>query len=152
MAISRPLPARESGPLIERQQSVRADVDERNQLQCAPKDLGPKLKSAEKSEAVRYERNDDQRTQQISSGKRQAEAHLQSDRHDRRFQSKKDEGERGVDERCDRRADIAKSSASREKVDVDSVFCGIVADWQTERENDRADNEDRSHRIRKTIV
>src|SRR5258708_8904361 len=107
MAISGPLPARESSPLMEGQKSVRADVDERYQLQHAPKDLGPKLKSAEKGEAVRYQRNDDERTQQISAGKRQAEAHLQSDRHDRRFQSQKDEGETRVNNRHNRPADTA---------------------------------------------
>ena len=74
-----------------------------------------------KRDAVRDQRDDDQRTDDVAGEQRNPEAHFQRERHDRRFDREEQERERGVDQRRDGRADVAEAGAARQQIDVDAV-------------------------------
>ena len=89
---------------------------------------------------------------EIADRARDAEAHLQRRRQDHRLDREEDEGEGGVDQRGDGRADVAEAGAARQQVDVDAVFGGVIGDRQAAEEDDDADDEDRRGGVGEAVV
>ena len=137
------VPAGEAGPVVDRLLIAEGDVGEGRDLQHQPDRLGPQLQAGDEADAVGDDRDDHQRADDVGGPQRHAEPHLQRQRHDHRLDREQEEGEGGVDQGRDGRADIAESCAAGEQVDVDPVFAGVVADRQAGQENERADREDR---------
>ena len=50
------------------------------------------------------------------------------------FKGEKNEGKRRIDQRGDRRADIAKASAACQQIDIDPIARGVIADGQCGQE------------------
>jgi hypothetical protein len=113
--------------------AVNHQKRERKQLQRQPERLRPFLERADAREAMRHQGDDDQRIEQIAQTQRNPEAQFQRLRQDRRLQREEDEGEAGVDQRGDRRAEIAEARSPRQQVDVN------------------ADGEDRGDRVVETV-
>ena len=101
---------------------------------------------------MRHERDHGERADQVAEVQRQAEIQFERIRHDRGFQREQDERERRVDERRDRRADVAEAGAAREQVHVDAVVGGVVADRQAGGEDDQADGDDGPERVLEAVV
>ena len=112
-----------------------------------PQRLRPRLKFADRGDAVGDQRNDDQRADQVTPRRRNPEGQFQRISHDRRLESEEDEGEGGVDQRGDRRADVAETGAACQQVHVQPVPRRHDADRQAEQEDDQASGEDRPERI-----
>ena len=123
-------------PFRERMRIRQGDRRKRQEMQDDPERLRPKLEAADEGDAVRHQRNDDDGADDVAERERNAEAHLQRERHDRRFDREEDEREGRVDQRRDRRADIAEAGAAREQVDVDAVGRGVIGDRQAAEEDD----------------
>ena len=107
-----------------------------------PERLRPQLEAADQGDAVGHQRNDDDGADEIADRARDAEAHLQRGRQDDRLDREEDEGEGGVDQRGDGRADIAEAGAAGQQVDVDAAFGGVIGDRQAAEEDDDADDQD----------
>ncbi len=116
-------------------------------LQRQPHRLGPFLEHADAREAVRHQRDDDERVEQVAKSQRHAEAQLQRLAEDRGLQREEDEGEAGVDQRGRGRAEIAEPCAARQQVDVDARARRVPADRQPGEKHQRADDEDRRDRV-----
>jgi len=71
-----------------------------------------------------------------------AEAEFERGGQNNGFDGKEDEGEGGVDQRGDRRPDIAEAGATGQQVDVDAAFRGMVGDRQPAAEDNDADDQD----------
>ncbi len=112
-----------------------------------PQRLRPRLKLADRGDAVGDQRNDDQRADQVTPRRRNPEGQFQRISHDRRLEGEEDEGEGGVDQRGDRRADVAETGAACQQVHVQPVPRRHDADRQAEQEDDQASGEDRPERI-----
>ena len=63
-----------------------------------------------------------------------------------------DESEGRIDERRDRRADIAKAGPAGEEIDVDMIFAGIVRDRETRHENAEANDQDRGEGVAEPVA
>ena len=79
---------------------------------------------------------------EIADRARNSEAHLQRGCENDRLDRKEDEGEGGVDQRGDGRADVTEAGAAGQKIDVDAAFGGVIGDRQAAAEDDDADDED----------
>jgi hypothetical protein len=110
------------------------------------------LKAADESNAVRHQRYDDERAQHVSDEERYAQAHFEGERHDRGFDGEEQEREGRVDERCDRRSEIAKPGAAREQVDVDAVGCGVIRNRQAGEQDQDADDENRGSAVDEAVI
>ena len=117
-----------------------------------PQRLRPHLKTADHRHPVRDQRNHHHRTDEVAPGQRNAQRQLQRVGHDGRFQRKKDEGERRVNQRGDGGADVAKPGATGQQVHVHPVAGGIDADGQSRHKNQQARRQDGPERIQKTIL
>ncbi len=149
------LRARDPGkcrPSLERPDVGKCDKGERKEMQADPDRLRPKLQAADEGDAVRHERNDDQRAQHVACEQRNAEAHLQRKRHDRGFDGEEQKGERGVDQRRDRRSDVAEAGAAGEQVDVDAIGRGVIGDWYAGEKDQRANDENGAGRVDEAVV
>ena len=118
------------------------DRRERQDVKDDPERLRPQLEAADQRDAVGDQRNDDDGADEIADRARNAEAHLQRGREDDRLDRKEDEGEGGVDQRGDGRADVAEAGAAGQQVDVDAAFGGVIGDRQAAAEDDDADDKD----------
>ena len=121
-------------------------------VQHDPEWLGPELKPADLRDAVRHQRDDHDRADQVADRARDAETKLQRHRHDDGFDREKDEGEGRVDQRGDGRADVAETGAARQQVDVDAALRRVIGDRQAAAENDHADDEDGGCCVGETVV
>ncbi len=121
-------------------------------VQNDPHRLRPQLEPADQRDAVGDQRNDDDRADEIADRARDAEAHLQRGRQDHGLDREEDEGEGGVDQRGDGRADVAEAGAAGQQVDVDAAFGGVIGDRQAAAENDDADDKDRRGGVGDAII
>ena len=119
----------------------------RQHQQSQPQRQGPQLHPADGGDAVHNQRNHHQGAQQIPPRRRQTQAHLQRISHDRRFQGKKDKGERGVNQRSNGRADITKPGAPSEQIHVHAKPCGTHADRPPRQRDDQTGGKNRPERI-----
>ena len=122
------------------------------QHQAQPQPLGPDLKARNGRHPVCHQRNHHQRAQQIAPHQRYAQRQLQRVGHDGRLQRKKDEGERGVNQGCERRAQIAKPRAPGEQIHVHPMARSGDADGQPGHKNDETGAHNGQRRIHKTVL
>ena len=134
--------AGEFAPFRERMRVGPGDRHEGKDVEDDPERLRPQLEAADQGDAVGHQGNDDDGADEIADRARDAEAHLQRGCHDDRFEREEDEGEGGVDQRGDGRADIAEAGAAGQQVDIDAAFCGMVGNRQAAKEDDDADDQD----------
>ena len=120
--------------------------------QQQPERLGERLQPADGGHTVRHQRNHHQRADEVAPGRRNVESQLQGVGHDRRFEGEEDEGEGGVDQRGQRRADVAKAGTARQQVHVEAVARGVVADRQTGDEDDQAGDKDGPEGIDEAVI
>ena len=139
-------------PVIHRVDVMPGDIHKWQQLQRNPQRLTPQLEAADKRNAVGHQWNHQQRTDQITDGEWNTKQNLECHRHDGRLDGKKDKGERRIDQRRNRRADIAKSCTTGEQVDIDAVLGRIVRNRQSHHENDGAHHTDGCHGIIKAVI
>ncbi|MGY3528432.1 hypothetical protein ACVISU_001200 [Bradyrhizobium sp. USDA 4452] len=144
--------AGEFAPLGEGMRIGPGDRRERHDVEDHPQRLGPELEAADQRDAVDDERNDHDRADQIADRPRDAEAHVERAGQDHRLDGEEDEGEGGVDQRGNGRADIAEAGAAGQQVDVDAAFGGMVGDRQSAQEDDDADDQDRGRGVHRTVV
>ncbi len=111
------------------------DEDVGQQQQDQPDRLRPELQAVDQGDAVGHQRHDDDRTDHIGECQRDAEIQLQRQRHDRRFEGEEQEGEAGVDQRGDGRADVAEAGATGQQVHVHAVARRVVTDRQPGEED-----------------
>ena len=134
--------AGEFRPLREGVRIGAGDRREGQDVENDPQRLRPQLEAADQRDAVGDQRNDDDGADEIADRARDAEAHLERGRENDRLDREEDEGERGVDQRGDGRADVAEAGAARQQIDVDAAFGGVIGDRQAAAEDDDADDED----------
>lgn len=132
--------------------ALHQDRDEGQGHQPEPERLGQHLDAADQGHAMRHQRHHHQRAGQVAEPQGQAEVQFERIGHDGRFQREQDEGERGVDEGRDGRADIAEAGAAREQVHVDAVARRIVADRQAGQEDDQPHRQDRPEGVDETVL
>ncbi len=120
--------------------------------QHGPQRLGPQLQTRDQRDAMGDQRDDHQRRDHITKRQGPAQQHLQGQGHDGRLQCKEDEGEAGVDQRGQCRAQVAKARAAGEQVQVDPVLGGVIADRQRRQENEQPHHQDRPQRIGEAVV
>ena len=111
------------------------DVDVGQHQQHQPQRLRPHLQLADGRHTMGDQRDDDQRADQVAPGGRDVERQLQRVGHDGRLEREEDEGEAGVDERGDGRADVAEAGAARQQVHVQPVARGVDADGPARQED-----------------
>ncbi len=99
-------------PDLEAAPVLPGDEADRQDVEPDPQRLGDDLEAADARHAVGDQRDDRDRADDIADGERNAEADLKRRRHDRGFDGEQDEGEGGVDQRGDGRADIAEAGAA----------------------------------------
>jgi hypothetical protein len=151
MAVSGALPG-EPGELAEDGGVLERDRHERAGEQHEPDGLRPQLQPRDQGDAVRDERDDHERRQQIAQHDRQPEIKLQGERHDGRLEREEDEREARVDQRRDGRAEVAEARAAREQVHVEAVLRRVVADRQAGEEGDQSDRENRPEGVGESVV
>ena len=117
-----------------------------------PDRLRPQLEAADQGDAVRDQRNDDDGADEIAQRARNSEAHLQRGGENHRLDREEDEGEGGVDQRGDGRADVTEPGAAGQQVDVDAAFGGMVGDRQAAAEDDDADDQDRRGGVGDAVI
>ena len=78
----------------------------------------------------------------ITDRQRYAKIWVEGLRHDRTFKCEKNEGERGVDDRCDGGAEAAKSSPAREEIDIDIILGAVIGDGNTGEKDDDGGGDD----------
>ncbi|OIQ64057.1 hypothetical protein GALL_543960 [mine drainage metagenome] len=122
------------------------------QEQQCPERLRPELQARDQGDATHDQRNDQQRADQITPDQRQAEIHLQRQRHDGRLQREEDEGETRVDQRGDGGAEIAEAGAPREQIHVDAVARRVVADRQAGEKDDQAHHQNGDQGVGEAVI
>ena len=126
-------------------------IHEGHDQQYQPQRLGEHLQRADDGDAVGHQRNHHQRAQQIAPRWRDVEGQLQRVGHDRRFEGEEDEGEGGVDQRGDGRAEVAEAGAAGEQIHVQPVARGVLADRDAGEEDDQPGGEDRPQRVPEAV-
>ena len=144
--------AGEFAPFRERMRVGPGDRHEGKDVQDDPERLRPQLEAADQGDAVDHQGNDDDGADEIADRARDAEAHLQRGCHDDRFEREEDEGEGGVDQRGDGRADIAEAGAAGQQVDIDAAFCGMVGNRQAAKEDDDADDQNGGGGVGRAVI
>ena len=144
--------AQETGPVAEGLGILRQYEQVGQHQQRQPQRLGPELQAADQRHPVGHQRDHQHRADHIGEGQWDMEVQLQGQRHDRRFQGEKQEGEAGVDQRGDGRADIAEAGAAGQQVHVDAVAGGVVADGQAGEEDHQAHRENRPEGVGEPIT
>ena len=117
-----------------------------------PDRLGPELEAADQRDAVDHQRNDDDRADEVADRARNAETQLERGCENDRLDREEDEGEGGVDQRGDGRADIAEPGAACQQIDIDAAFGGVIGDRQSAAEDDEADDEDGGGGVHRAVV
>ena len=144
--------AGERGPLRKGMRVGVSDRRERNDVQNDPQRLRPELETADQRDAVGHQRNDDDGADQISDRARNSEAHLERAGENDGFDGKEDEGEGRVDQGRNRRTDISEAGATRQEVDVDAAFCGMIGDRQAATEDNDADDENGGRGVGDAVI
>ncbi|MGY4283598.1 hypothetical protein ACVWXO_002818 [Bradyrhizobium sp. LM2.7] len=144
--------ARELAPLREGVGAGPGDGGKGQDVQDDPERLRPELEAADQRDAVGHQRDDRDRADEVADRARNAEAHLQRGRQDHCFDREEDEGEGGVDQRGDGRADITEAGAAGEQVNVDAAFGGIIGNRDAATEDDGGDDEDRGGGVGDAVV
>jgi hypothetical protein len=139
------------GPVPEFLPAPGHHVQQRQELQHQPDALGRQLHAADETDPVQGDRDDNQRTDDVRQRQRQPEQHVQGDGHDAGFDGEQDERERGVDQRCDRRAHVAEAGAAGEQVDVDTIAGRVARNGQADQEHQQAEERDRPHRVGEAV-
>ncbi len=128
-------------PDLEARPVLPGDEAERQDVEPDPQRLGDDLEAADPRHAVGDQRNHRDGADDVADGQRNAEADLERRRHDRGFDGEQDEGEGGVDQRGDGRADVAEAGAAGQQVDVDAVARGVARHRQAgEEQQDAGDD------------
>ena len=128
----------EVAPDLEAPPVLPGDEADRQDVEADPQGLGDELEAADARHAVGDQRDHRDGADDVADGQRNAEAQLERRRHDRGFDGEEDEGEGGVDQRGDGRADIAEAGAAGEQVDVDAVARGVARHRQAGEEQEDA--------------
>ncbi|MGY4346972.1 hypothetical protein ACVWXM_003439 [Bradyrhizobium sp. GM7.3] len=144
--------AGEFAPFRERVRVGPGDRREGQDVQDDPDRLRPELEAADQRDAVGDKRDDRDRADEIADRARNAEAHLERRGQDHRFDREEDEGEGGVDQRRDGRADITEAGAAGEQVNVDAAFGGIIGNRDAAAEDDDGDDEDRGGGVGNPVI
>jgi len=117
-----------------------------------PHRLRPALQPRDQRDAVHHQRHHAERGDQVAQRQRPVERHLDRQRQDGRLQREEDEGEAGVDQRGQRRAQVAEAGAAGQQVHVQPVAGGVVADRQAGEEGDQPDHQDGAERIGEAVA
>ena len=136
-AIGRAKLTREARPFRQRGRAGPEDIGDRRDLQHDPDALGRDLEPGDGAHAVEGNGDDHQCADQIGDAHRHTRHGGQRHGHDRGFDREKQEGEAGVDERGEGRAEIAEPCATGEQVDVEAVLGGVIGDRQADDEHQR---------------
>src|SRR6478752_6063267 len=144
--------AGEFAPFRERVRIGPGDRREGQDVQDDPDRLRPELEAADQRDAVGDKRDDRDRADEVADRARNAEAHLERRRQDHRLDGEADEGEGGVDQRGDGRADIAEAGAAGEQVNVDAAFGCIIGNRHAAEEDDGGDDEDRGRGVGDAVI
>ena len=131
---------------------IREHVDVGHDQHHQPQRLRPDLQRADGGDAVRDHRDHHQRADQVAPGRRDVEGEFQRVGHHRRLEREEDEGEAGVDERGDGRADVAEAGAAREQVHVDAVARGVDADRPARQQDHQAGGQDGQRRVHEAVL
>ncbi len=131
---------------------VHGHGNERHHHHHQPQRLGPHLEAADDGDTVRHQRDDHQRTDEIAPGGRDVQREFERVGHDGGLQREEDEGERGVDQRGDGGADVAKARAAREQVHVHAVARGVHADGQAGQEDDEPGGQNRERGVDEAVL
>ncbi len=91
---------------------------------------------------MRDQWNNHQGADEVSPAGRNVKGQFERIGHDRRFKRKEDESKGGVDQRSDRRADVAKAGAARQQIHVQPVTGGSVANRQADQKDNQAGGQD----------
>jgi hypothetical protein len=142
----------ELGPAFERCAINGRDKDEGQEMQHDPCWLRPELKPADESNAMRHQRNHDQRAEHVAYEKWDAQTHLEGERHDRGFDGEEEEGERGIDQRGDCRSEIAEAGAAREQIDIHAIGRCVIGDRQTGQQDEDADDNDGGSAVDEAVI
>ena len=137
---------------VEHTRVVSEHVEVRQHQHRDPQRLRDHLQLADRGDAVRHQRQHEQRTEQIPPGRRDVEREVQRIGHHRGLEREEDERERCVDQRRDGRTDVAEAGAAGQEIHVDAIARRIVADRQAGQEDDQAGGEDRPERIGKAVL
>jgi len=98
------------------------------------------------------EGNHHQRAEQVAQCGGNIEGQFQRIRHDRRFKGKKDESEGGVDQRSQRRPDIAEARAARQQIHIHAIAGRVITDRQAGQEDDQPREQHCQRRIGEAVT
>src|SRR6266850_2562886 len=129
-----------------------SDRRKRHNVKNDPERLRPQLEAADQGDAVRHQRNDDDGADEIADRPRDSEAHLQRGGENDRLDRKEDEGEGGVDQRGDGRADVTEAGPARQEIDIDAAFGGMIGNRQAAAEDNDADDQNGSGGVGDAII
>ena len=127
--------AGERGPRVKELRVFEQDENERRQQEYNPDRLRPGLQLVDQGHAEENDRDDHQGTHEVTDDQIQPEGQLKCLRPDRSLDGEENEGERGVDQRRDGRADVAESGAAGQQVDVHVGHAAPVGDRQAHQED-----------------
>ena len=114
-----------------------SDIGGRQRQQRRPDRPAPCLELCQERHAERDHRDDEDGDDGVREPERNAERAAQALAHDRTFKGEIDKGEGGVDQRGDRRAEIAKPRAARQQIHVEIIFGDVAGDGDA---GDHAEN------------
>ncbi len=132
---------------------VRAeDVDVGQHQHRDPQRLRPDLQAADGRHAVRHQRQHDNRADQVAPGRRDVERQIERVGHHGGLQREEDEREARVDQRGDRRAEVAEAGAAREQVHVQAVTGRIDRDRPAGQRDDQSRRQDGPERVDEAVL
>ena len=143
--------AGKGAPEIELLPVEEGDEQEWKDVEDDPEGLGYQLEARDQPHAVDHQGDDHDGTDDVADPGRDAEGELERAGHDRRFDRKQHEGEGRIDQRRDRRADIAEARAPGQKVDVDAVADGVAADRKPDQQHRDRGDENGEKRVRRAV-
>ena len=114
--------------------------------------LGPDLEPADRGDPVDYKGNDHHGANQVAENQGNPEQHFQRHGHDGGLDGEKDKRERGVDQRGDGGAYIAKAGTASQQVNVDAITGRVVTDRDGGEEDHQTDGQYRGDRIVESVV
>ncbi len=128
------------------------DGDQRRKIQHQPQPARAPLKPADKGDAERDHRQHHAGRNDVAEPFRNPEAIGQHSRQDRCLDREKNEGERGIDQRGDGRAQIAEPGAARQQIDIDAGTRRDQRNRPGGQRDDQPGNQDRRHRIGEAVA
>ncbi|MEU4666560.1 hypothetical protein AB0F91_01015 [Amycolatopsis sp. NPDC023774] len=109
---ARALSAVEGGEVGEAARLAHQHHHERQHQARDPQRLRPRLHLRDRAHAVRGKGQHDQRREQVADRQRDAERQLEGLAHDRAFEREEDDREAGVDQRRERRPEVAEAGSA----------------------------------------